>query len=88
MGLANLAPRLCKDIYDAAKAGDSAQAYALNQQLMNLYPINTFKSFLAGLKTAAHLLGLCQPNVTTPFEPLDEDQVASVRRILVDSNLL
>lgn len=88
LGLANVAPRLCRDIFDAAKAGDRPRAEALQEQLNHLFPINRYKSFLAGLKTSLHLLGLCQPVVSAPFEPLDEDQVASVRQRLVDVGLL
>jgi 4-hydroxy-tetrahydrodipicolinate synthase len=88
LGLSNVAPRLCRQIYDAAKAGDRPGAEALQEQLMHLFPINRYKSFLAGLKTGAHLLGICKPIVSAPFEPLDEDQVASVRQRMVDLQLL
>lgn len=88
LGLANIAPRLCRDLYDAGKAGDEASAHRLNRRLLRLYPINEQKSFLAGLKTSAHLLGLCRPHVTGPFEPLDERQTQTVRDILADLALL
>lgn len=88
LGLANIAPRLCRELYDAAKAGDREKAEVLQQRLMHLYPINEYKSFVAGLKTAASLLDLCKPIVTAPFEPLDDDQVEAVRQRLVDLNLL
>ena len=88
LGLANVAPRLCRDIFDAAKAGDRSRAEALQEQLNHLFPINGYKSFLAGLKTSLYLLGLCQPVVSAPFEPLDRDQVASVRQRLADVGLL
>lgn len=88
LGLANIAPRLCRDILDAAKARDSAKVRKLNDQLLRLYPINTHKSFLAGLKCAANLLDLCGPTVTTPFAPLEEDQVKLVHQTLIDLHLL
>ncbi len=88
LGLANVAPRLCRQIFEAGQTGDRTKAEALQEQLLHLYPINGYKSFLAGLKTGAHLLGLCQPILTAPFEPLDEAQVAAVRQRMVDLNLI
>lgn len=88
LGLANLVPRLTVDLYAAASTGDLPRAWGLQKNLMTLFPIQRHRSFLAGLKTAGHLLGLCGPTVSSPFEPLDAAQVGRVRDTLVGLNLL
>lgn len=88
LGLANIAPQLCRAIYDAAQEGDQARVSALNEKLLKLYAINEYKSFLAGLKVAAHLLGLCRSQVSAPFASLDEGQIDEVRGILSALRLL
>ena len=88
LGLANVAPRLCHDLYQAARDGDNILAWALQDKLMKLMGIQMHRSFLAGLKTATSHLGLCERTVTAPFHPLDETQSAQVRQTLVDLSLL
>jgi 4-hydroxy-tetrahydrodipicolinate synthase len=88
VGMANVAPRLCRAMFDAAKAGDGATAQAYQEQLMALFPINQQKSWVAGLKMAAHLLGLCSPHVTAPFATLSEAQISTIRQTLVQAGLL
>ncbi len=88
LGLANVAPRLATDLYNAAASGDLASAWALQDRLMKLFTIQRHKSFLSGLKTAAHLLGLCGATISRPFEPLDEEQVRRVRQTLDELALL
>ena len=88
LGLANIAPRLCHDLYQAAREGDNTLAWALQDKLMKLWRIQTHRSFLAGLKTATSHLGLCERTVTAPFQPLDETQSAQVRQTLEDLSLL
>jgi len=88
LGLANIAPALCCQLYQAAAHGDLTAAWALQNRLLHLYRIQEHRSFLAGLKTAAMQLGLCRARVTEPFEPLDQSQQAAVRRTLVELGLL
>jgi 4-hydroxy-tetrahydrodipicolinate synthase len=88
LGLANIAPSLCCELYQAAHKGDLPAAWALQEKLMRLYTIQNHRSFLAGLKTAASYLGLCGMTTTLPFEPLNETQATQVRQTLVDLSLL
>jgi 4-hydroxy-tetrahydrodipicolinate synthase len=88
LGLANIAPRLCHDLYQAARDGDLVFAWAMHDKLMKLFTIQNHQSFLAGLKTAASHLGLCGRTVTAPFRPLDEAQAAQVRQTLIELSLL
>ncbi len=88
LGLANVAPRLATALYEAAARRDLAAAWALQDQLMTLFAIQRHRSFLAGLKAAASLLGLCTDTLSRPFESLDGEQVERVRETLVSLGLL
>jgi dihydrodipicolinate synthase/N-acetylneuraminate lyase len=88
LGLANVAPRLAAELYLAAARGDLAAAWRLQDQLMRLFAIQRHKSFLAGLKAAGSLLGLCADTLSRPFERLDDDQVEHVRATLTALDLL
>lgn len=88
LGLANLAPRLCTDLYEAAQKGELERLWRLHESLMELFSIQEYKSWLAGLKSGASLLGLCWSYVSEPFEPLSEEQVEAVRSTLAGLGLL
>ena len=88
LGLANIAPKLTVSLYRAAANGDLPHAWSLQEALMRLFVIQRHKSFLAGLKAAANILGLCGPTLSQPFEPLDDEQIGRVRQTLVDLKLL
>lgn len=88
VGPANVAPRLCRGIYDAVRAGEMDRAWRLQTQLGELVSIHKHKSGPAGLKAACHLMGLCGPTVAAPFEELSDEQVAQVRQTLINLELL
>lgn len=88
LGVASIAPRLCKELYLAAKAGDRQKAEAINRKLVHIDPTNTSKSWFAGLKTQASLLGLCSPTMATPFEPCDQHDTEVLRQRLLDVGLM
>jgi len=88
LGLANVAPRLCVELYHAAtKDRWSDGLWDLQDRLIHLATIQTHKSWLAGLKTGVSLLGLCKAKSSSPFEPLSAEQVASVRQTLCEIGL-
>ena len=88
IGPANVAPRLCCDLYDAVCAGRMERAEALQAQLNELISIYKHKSGPAGLKAACHLMGICGPTVAAPFTELSDEQIAQVRQTLVGLELL
>ena len=87
LGPANIAPRLCRDLYDAVRAGELERAWRLQSRLSELTSIYKHKSGPAGIKAACHLLGLCGLTVAAPFEELDDGQVEQVRRTLIGLGL-
>lgn len=87
LGLANLAPKLCVDLYTAAREANLPALWDLQDKLIQLRDVQNHKSWLAGLKTAVSLLGICGPTISGPFEPLTAVQVASVRQTMEKAGL-
>ncbi|MEW5717881.1 MAG: dihydrodipicolinate synthase family protein [Chloroflexota bacterium] len=80
LGLANVAPKLCCDLYIAARRGDWERAWALQERLMVLWKIHTHGQWLPCLKMAVSQLGICGATAGAPFEPLGENAIAAIRR--------
>lgn len=80
LGLANVAPKLCCDLYAAARNGDWTRAWALQERLMVLWKIHTHGQWLPCLKMAVSQLGICGATTSAPFEPLGENAIAEIRR--------
>lgn len=80
LGLANLAPQLCRELYDAARSGDLGRTRALQDRLMLLWNLHTHGRWLPCLKMAVSQLGICGPTTTAPFSALPQDAVAAIRR--------
>jgi 4-hydroxy-tetrahydrodipicolinate synthase len=85
LGMPNLAPRLCVDLYDAASQGDIARAFALQARLTELLESlwsgldSTDGLFIGGIKTGLSLLGICSPRTTRPFRPLTAEETQQLR---------
>ncbi len=89
MGLANVVPGLCLEVYNAARSGDFSQAWTVQKRLMELSAVHEQgSSWLAGLKAAVSALGLCGRTTIAPFEPLTDQQYGCVRQILMELELL
>lgn len=88
LGIASLVPSLCARLCEAANSGDSETVDTIVRQLVDLASVGHSKSWVAGLKTQASLLGLCKPFVTAPFEMPDETDTRILRQRLLDLDLL
>ncbi len=88
LGLANVAPALCQELYDAAKSGNLKRAWELQEQLLTLWRIHTHGQWLPCLKMAASQLGLCAPFASAPFAPLDHQAIANIRRDMEAAGVL
>lgn len=91
VGMANLLPRVCVDLYEAARRGDRKRAGELQEKLLrlqrSLYELRP-GGFLQGMKTALSLLGLCRPWVARPHLPLTAEQVRRVKASLSEEGIL
>jgi len=88
LGLANVAPKLCCDLYAAARNGDWARAWALQERLMVLWQLHTHGQWLPCLKMAVSQLGICGATTSAPFAPLDADAIAAIRRDMQAAGVL
>lgn len=91
-GGANFHPRLFVDLYQAVKAGDSARATKLQNELLQLgqiYSVGQHASAVVkGMKCACSLLGICDDRMAEPFERFREPEREKVRVILASLDLL
>jgi 4-hydroxy-tetrahydrodipicolinate synthase len=87
LGLANVAPALFVDIYGAAMSGELDAALRLQQRVDALSAIwsvdgDTDSSYLASMKAALDMLGVCGPDLAAPFRRLEGPARERVRAIL------
>lgn len=103
LAAANVAPRLCADLYEAGTSGNLARTQFLQAQMMAAFGIFrqmgddpalaedqpvTVASFFAGLQSAMQSLGVCQRIVTVPFQAPSPAQQERVKRILMSLELI
>lgn len=83
LGLANLAPRLCVECFEAAARGDLEQARRLQAELTDLHRVMQIAdSGQAGLKLALKFIGIGHEWVTEPLRPAGEKEAAEVSELL------
>lgn len=89
LGVANLAPRLCVQLYEAAARGDAAQTRELQRQVTALSQLFwTGESVVGSLKAALSIVGLCSPITSIPMPSASEGSIMKIRQIMVDCGLL
>jgi 4-hydroxy-tetrahydrodipicolinate synthase len=85
---ANVAPTWVVRIYKEFKQGDLVEARAGQDALYELVMALRGGVFPAAIKSACHLLGLCEPWCAAPVEALDDLLEAKLRDRLQDSGLI
>jgi 4-hydroxy-tetrahydrodipicolinate synthase len=88
-GGANLFPKLYVRLYEAARAGDSAQARELHAIAVriraSLYEIGRHpSSLIKGIKCALNCLGVCSDFMAEPFHRFRPEQRAIVEQRVID----
>jgi 4-hydroxy-tetrahydrodipicolinate synthase len=86
-GVGMLAPALCVELLRLAEHGDHVAAASRQRdvdRLTGIFAVRTGTSGVATMKTALHLLGLCPPHVTAPFEPYTEAELSALRKVLAE----
>lgn len=79
---ANVAPRLMKDLCDAAMSGDAKRAMALQFKLMPLHQNLFVEANPIPVKWAAARMGLCGPTLRLPMTPLSASNEPKVEATL------
>ena len=85
---ANVAPRLCVEIYDKFNAGDLKGSLECQYALAPLRLSFNLGSFPVVIKEALTLQGIDMGTCVSPIAPLDEAKRAQLKKILQDLNLL
>lgn len=87
--LANVAPQLCVNLYEASRNHNRQTAMEYQKKLFSLYEFYLLDSpGLVTIKTALSLLGICDETMTRPFQPLSKENRRWVQRKLKDLDLL
>ena len=79
---ANVAPRLMKDLCDAAIAGDAKRAMALQLKLMPLHQNLFVEANPIPVRWSAARMGLCGPTMRLPMTPLSASNDPKVEAAL------
>jgi 4-hydroxy-tetrahydrodipicolinate synthase len=79
-GLGNIAPRVCVDLVNAAKAHDVATCQRLHADVMSLTEI--YSVGLVGTYAACSMLGLSENVTVEPWVPLSGDTLRTVEAVL------
>ena len=88
MALANIAPEQCHRIYRYTQEGRHEEARQLQFKMIPPNNAVTVRFGIPGLKLALDWLGYYGGPVRSPLGPLDEDQQATLRTILVEGEIL
>ena len=84
----NIAPALCRELYDNAVRGDVAGTEALHRKLMEVSSLyqngRKLGHSLAALKCAMAWLGLCGPSMLLPLKAVDEAERLALRVKLIE----
>jgi 4-hydroxy-2-oxoglutarate aldolase len=88
LGLANIAPDLCVEIFRLARADRWEQAKGIQNRIAAANAAVTRRWGVPGLKAAMDMLDLYGGPVRPPLLPLSDDRKVELRRILVDAGIL
>ena len=81
-----VAPKLCVEIYDAVKAGDTKRAALLQEALTPLARAVTKTYGIGGLKTAIEMAGFAGGSVRAPLQRPSETAIAEIAQMLNQAN--
>lgn len=90
LGICNVCPKLCVELYEAAAMGDIPAVRRLQPIVSDITKIFFTQpgSPISGLKKAMEMLGLCGPRTSHPFVPTTPEQDTVIRGILDGNGLL
>ena len=86
--VANIAPRLCADLMDAALKGDFAGALKVQDRLVPLHDATFKEPGLAGAKHGLKLLGRIEEEIRLPLMPVTPATGKVIREAMVFAGLL
>jgi len=87
-GLANVDPRTMLEVYDAARARDTAALARLQDRVHRLMSLVSHGAPIVCLKTALELMGVCGSAAHAPLQPLDTQKRGAIAATLRELELL
>ncbi|PZF83540.1 dihydrodipicolinate synthase family protein [Jiangella anatolica] len=89
-GIANLAPVLCAELYDAFRSGRTSDADAAQEIADRVLALHTVRRGVPAVKAVLAARGLCPPHVAAPFVPATPDERAGLLDLLrpLDAHLV
>lgn len=85
---ANVAPRLMKDMCDAARVGNMASATEINDKLLPLHKKLFVEANPIPTKWALHEMGIIPEGIRLPLTPLSKEYHAQVRDAMCHAGLM
>ena len=86
--VANIIPRDVADMVSAFAQGDIAGAQALHYKMLPLIKMMFVETNPIPVKTAMGLVGMCEPGLRLPMSALLPENVAKLKKALLDYGLL
>jgi len=86
--LANVDPRGCASLCEAALAGNYKKAGALHRKLFPLTKALFLETNPIPVKAALGMMGLCRPEPRLPLTPLSDESRPALKKALKDGGLL
>ena len=89
LGIANVIPHLCVELYEAAAQGRVEESRELQRKVTAVSQVFwAGESPLGGLKTAISMLGFGGPTASIPIQPLSPKSQEKIKKILVDEGVI
>jgi dihydrodipicolinate synthase/N-acetylneuraminate lyase len=86
--LTNIAPRMLRRIYQAVQANEHQEALQAQREVTRLAQVFDQGYWVSGLKATLFELGIGSGEVTQPFSTCTPDQVDTIRKRLIEADLL
>ena len=88
LGISNLVPGLCVQLYEAASSGRIDEARELQRRLTQVCQVFwAGESVVGSLKAAMSILGICSPVTTMPIPSASEESRRKIRKIVESCGL-
>ena len=85
---ANVAPKLCSELYQNWKKNNFNKAMQINQTLHQLNKVLFLETSPAPVKYALNLMNKCNANLRLPLVEIEDDTKKKVKEVLISLNLI
>ena len=86
-GAPNFAPKECVAIFDLAKEGKTAEAFAIFKRLWNVFDFLGKEGYAVATKAAAQAVGVDLGYARAPYGPLSADKQDELTKLIAETGL-